>query len=106
MNSATTTMVVAPLSALASRCGSHEPRGVVHDAIAGRWPRRPGAAGDLPGLIPVRLVLDRHRAVLLAGTGEDRGAPRQVRGDGLRVERHRRPTLTLVLVVAGEQPAG
>src|SRR4051812_12443205 len=98
MNSATTTMVVAPLSALASRCGPHQPRGVLRDAIGGRRPRRRGAAGDLPGLIPMRLVLGRHRAVLLAGTGEDRGAPRQVRGDGLRVERHGRPTLALVLV--------
>src|SRR3954454_22836581 len=100
MNSATTAMVVAPLSALASRCGSHQPRGVVADAVAGRRPRRRGAAGDLPGVIPVRLVLGRPRAVLLAGTAEDGGAPRQVRGDRLRVERHRRPTLALVLVVA------
>src|SRR4029079_18224403 len=114
MNSATPSMVVAPLSALVARCDAHQLRVRIVRTGLGRatpvegrlaWRRPPAvlvhaatARAGGPALVPGVAVLPGGAA----GAGEHDGAAGQVRGDAPRIDRDAGAALTLVLVVAGE----
>src|SRR4051794_16672792 len=101
MNSATSTMVVAPPSALAARCGPDQPRSVVGrtglGVHRGRAVDRRTMAVDRRTMVVAGGLRTGRRRSTATGAVEHGGTPGQVRRDALGLERHRRPTSPLVL---------
>src|SRR5690349_12253712 len=116
MNSATPSMVVAPLSGLVARCDADELR---TQTVRLRPRRRVDHRGRIAARLRPTVVLVRLRFLptdpAAVGVGVDDAAPgagehdravRQVGGHAPRLERGGRPALAQVLVVAREDPAG